>query len=247
MMGSTERKLVARPSIRPLLLAVRPVAGLQEGGDVGAPEAVDGLLGVAHEEETARIGLQFRPSGTGSVGSVAAEQRSQLYLDRVGVLELVDEQALVALPQGGPHFRAVGVVAQQQAGPHQKVMEFEAPAGAPLLRGVAGEVSQPRHEHLQRGLCCPVQCPYADRQRVVRLAAPGRGQGLERGCGGCLVGLALAALSPVVLAARTLALPGLDGRSENLDPRDVVPAVVKSGELTLDSFDPSEQRVFGAR
>ena len=42
-----------------MLLAVRPVAGLQEGGDVGAPEAVDGLLGVAHEEETARIGLQF--------------------------------------------------------------------------------------------------------------------------------------------------------------------------------------------
>ena len=107
--------------------------------------------------------------------SAAAEQRGQLHLDRVGVLEFVDEQALVALPQGRPHCRAVGVVAQQQAGPHQQVVEFEASAGAPLLRGAESEGSQPGHEHLERSLCRPVQDLFADRQRVARPARCGPG------------------------------------------------------------------------
>ena len=60
-----------------------------------------------------------------SVGIVGAEQRGQLDLDRIGVLELVDQDALVALPQAGAGRGAVLGIAQQRAREHEQVVEVE--------------------------------------------------------------------------------------------------------------------------
>ena len=60
---------------------------------VGAPEGVDGLLGVAHQHQRRTI---VSPVGVGR----APERRSQdVPLHLVGVLELVDHDQPVALAQ----------------------------------------------------------------------------------------------------------------------------------------------------
>ena len=65
----------------------------QVGVDVGAPEGVDGLLGVADEHEG---------------GAAAAEAEAEdVPLDGIGVLELVDQRHPVAALQPGPDPRAV--------------------------------------------------------------------------------------------------------------------------------------------
>ncbi len=63
-------------------------------GDVGSPEPVDGLLGVAHQEELAGQKLDVAPA----LGDRLAlgKQEGDLGLQRVGVLELVDQQIAVA-------------------------------------------------------------------------------------------------------------------------------------------------------
>ena len=69
------------------------------GGDVGPAEAVDGLLGVTHCEQPARF------VGAGD------DTLRQLELQRVGVLELVEQHPLVALVGG----RGDGVLAEHVA------------------------------------------------------------------------------------------------------------------------------------
>ena len=76
-------------SLRQLTASVACAAGhlggVEVGVDVGAPEGVDGLLGVADEDERG--------------GAAAEAELEDVPLDRVGVLELVDQGHLVAAPQ----------------------------------------------------------------------------------------------------------------------------------------------------
>ena len=134
-------------------------------------------------------------------------------------------------------------MAQQQTGPHQQVVELEAPAGPPLLGGLQGEGGQPRHQHLQCALCRPVQDLCADRWRPLVAV---RGQVLEGVGGGRLVGLPLVAAAPVALAAPSPSLPGVDGRSQDLDAGHIVVSVLEPGQLPLDGLDPGVQGVPGA-
>ncbi len=99
--------------------------GREERGDVGAPEPVDRLLGITDEEEPARLDAHLRPRTVGIGGIVGPEQRGELDLDRVGVLELVDQDAVVALPEPGAGGRTVLRIAQQHAGEDQQVVEVE--------------------------------------------------------------------------------------------------------------------------
>ena len=83
--------------------------------DVGAPEGVDGLLGVRDQYEGRLVSRQSEELG---------EDRP---LHRVGVLELVDEGDLEAPPQGlGCPFALEGVAQLSQ-----KVVERNRAGGAP--------------------------------------------------------------------------------------------------------------------
>ncbi len=91
--------------------------------DVGAPEAVDRLHRVAHEEEAAAR------ERTGA--ALPAEEREHLKLERVGVLELVDEEVPVPRPSVFAHRggRGEDLVAEDE-----EVGEEEAPDRASLVR-----------------------------------------------------------------------------------------------------------------
>ena len=70
------------------------------GRDVGAAEAVDRLLGIADQEQRARAKRECRPVGAIAVPRrLAAEAPEYLGLQRVGVLELVDEDVAEARGQ----------------------------------------------------------------------------------------------------------------------------------------------------
>ena len=96
------------------------LGGGQVGVDVGAPEGVDGLLGVADEDE-------------GGVAAAEAEAED-VPLDRVGVLELVDQHHPVAAPQPGLHPGAVDGILERLLEADQEIVVGEDPgvALAPL-------------------------------------------------------------------------------------------------------------------
>ena len=87
------------------------LGGGQVGVDVGAPEGVDGLLGIADEDE-------------GGVAATEAELED-VPLDGVGVLELVDQRHRVAVPQLGLNAGAVHRVLQGVAQSDQEVVVGE--------------------------------------------------------------------------------------------------------------------------
>jgi hypothetical protein len=93
--------------------------------DVGSPKAVDRLLRVADDEELARcqLGLGPRRGRRGRVGR--GQQERDVELDRVGVLELVDEDDVDARRQAGAN---AGVGAKQVPCVHEQVMELETPS-----------------------------------------------------------------------------------------------------------------------
>ena len=104
---------------------LRPARELAEEAHLGAAEAVDRLLGVAHHHE--------RP------GAVAGEEARDLDLERVGVLELVDDQVAEAAAVPLAHAR---VVAQRVARHQEEVEEVEdAPLGL-LPRVERGDAAQ---------------------------------------------------------------------------------------------------------
>ena len=108
-------------------VAAQSLADAMEEPGVGAAETVDGLFRVAHHVELAGRGLRLAPVALGGVGG--GEQEQDLGLQRIGVLELVDEDALVDALQIG----ARAVVAQQVAGAEQKVHEIELAGAAFFL------------------------------------------------------------------------------------------------------------------
>ena len=100
--------------------------------DVGAPETVDGLLRVAHDEERARARRQ--PSPVPAVGVAAGQVEKDFRLDRIGVLELVDEDRQEALLEGAPDG---GMVAQKIPRVEQEILEVQAAVAAAPRRVVA--------------------------------------------------------------------------------------------------------------
>ena len=124
------------------LRGLRLARELAEEAHLGAAEAVDRLLGVAHHHE--------RP------GAVPGEEARDLDLERVGVLELVDDQVAEAAAVPLAHAR---VVAQRVARHQQEVEEVEdAPLGL-LPRVQARDAAQGPDEP------------------AVEVRAPGRGPG----------------------------------------------------------------------
>ena len=105
----------ARRPVAPELLAHRLV-----DADVGAAEPVDRLLGVADDEQLARRGPDGAPVGL--VRIVRREQQQDLGLQRIGVLELVDEQVREPLLERRAH---VAAVAHDVARAHEQVEEVE--------------------------------------------------------------------------------------------------------------------------
>ena len=110
--------------------------------DVGPAEAVDRLLRVADEEEPSRLELRVAPAGR-----VVArrQQHHDLRLQRVGVLELVDQQEAVAAPEVMPHAR---LLLEQVARVEQQVLERQPPGSAaappPPPRRSGGHVDELR-------------------------------------------------------------------------------------------------------
>ena len=90
--------------------------------DVGAPEAIDRLLGVSDQEELAGPGRHLAPVTL--IGIARRQQQQDLGLQRIGVLELVDEDARVALLRVAAD--AVMVV-DQVPRLQQQIDEVEAP------------------------------------------------------------------------------------------------------------------------
>jgi hypothetical protein len=105
---------------------------------VGAAETIDGLLGIAHDEELARRGHDVLPAADRRVRR--RQQEHDLRLQRVGVLELVDEDVREAALEIGAHL---ATVAHEIARSQQEVDEVER-GGARLELFVAVH----RFEHL---------------------------------------------------------------------------------------------------
>ena len=101
----------------------QPVAHLAVDADVRAAEAVDRLLRVADEKQRAGPWTRAPPVGLAVV--VGREQQEDLRLERIGVLELVDEDPLEARLESAPHLR---VVAHEVARAEQQIEEVERPA-----------------------------------------------------------------------------------------------------------------------
>jgi hypothetical protein len=125
--------------------------GVQVGGDVGSAEPVDRLFRVADEEQRpVRYGV-FGPL-VGTRGGAAGDADGQVDLDRVGVLELVEQDPPVALAQRLADRRAVFGVAQQVAGEDQQVVELQAPVRPAGFGRVQGRCADPAGEPAQ---CLP--------------------------------------------------------------------------------------------
>ena len=116
--------------------------------DVGPPKTVDRLLRVADDEERARIGRQL--PDVARVRSRRGQEKQELGLERIGVLELVDEEVRETLPEIPSNHRPV---AEEIAREEQKVFVGEE---ALLASGANGR--------RDRGI------EKADRERVQELA-----------------------------------------------------------------------------
>jgi len=130
------------------LQACRATAGellahLPVHGDVGAPEAVDRLLGVAHDEELPRHGLHLAPVASGGIGG--GEQQQDLGLEGIGVLELVHEDVGEPPLEVGPRLV---VVAHEVARAHQQIHEVE-PSLLVLERAIP--LDRPHQLDLEQG------------------------------------------------------------------------------------------------
>ena len=123
----------------------RAVSHLVVDGDVGAAEAVDRLLRVADDRQPARRRCQRPPVAVRLL--VACQEQRELRLDRIGVLELVDQHDLVAAPEVVARRL---VRAQQVARPEQQVVEVRLAGGASLALVVVDELLDPRQQAQQR-------------------------------------------------------------------------------------------------
>ena len=143
--GAVVRKLACRTTWPPIRCCA-----VQVGGDVGAAEPVDGLLRVSDHEQAALRHGHVGPAGR-AAARAGGDADGQLDLDRVGVLELIQQQPPVALLQGGADGCAVRGMGEQVTGEHQQVVEFQLPLRASCLRGLEGRAGDAAGQAAQRG------------------------------------------------------------------------------------------------
>ena len=94
---------------------------LLDDGKIGVAEAVDGLLVVAHDKQLAGFQRQGMPGLPANIGIRFGRQvKSDFGLQRVGVLELVNQDAGVFLPAVSA---GAGIVPQQVPRPDQQVVK----------------------------------------------------------------------------------------------------------------------------
>ena len=117
--------------------------------DVSPAKAVDRLLRVADDEQRARPERHGRP--VGCVAPVAGQPGHHFGLNRVGVLELIDEEPLVLLLQGPPH-RAV--LAEHAGGALQEVFVLQRQRPVSMRTG-----KRPAFDHERDGEAVDVVAP----------------------------------------------------------------------------------------
>ena len=141
--------------------AARGLYALLDAGvgiDVRPPEAVDGLLRIADDEERPRAERGLRPVRAGA--GLRRQQQEHLGLDRVGVLELVHEEpAVLALERRAQ----LGSVAQQACRDPQEVAVGERVRAPARLLGEGPAAHEEPH------------------RETVEVLAPGREERLDRG------------------------------------------------------------------
>ena len=76
----------------------------------------------------------LRPVRLAGAGVVRGDEHGDLDLDRIGVLELVQEQPLVALGERASHVETDSRVAKYVARQHEQVVELELPSQPTGLR-----------------------------------------------------------------------------------------------------------------
>ena len=108
------------------ILGAKGVARLHVGADIGAAEAIDRLLGIADQEERARPDPEPGPVVI-AIDRLAAQPPEDFGLQRIGVLELIDEDMREALSQRAPD---IVMVAQQIARGEDQIVEVELGARA---------------------------------------------------------------------------------------------------------------------
>ena len=174
-------------------LEAKRLARLVVDPQIGAAEPVDRLLGVTDQRQRARADRAVGPPTRCELRIRRGQQHRELGLQRVGVLELVDQQAPVARRGGGPRL---GVVPQQVAGQDEQVVEPQ-PALESTLVGVgARERREPAGQHRERAAALLVEDVDTEALDV--------GAGLT----GRVDVVPAALLAPVALPVRD----GLDGR-----------------------------------
>ena len=113
--------------------------GPEVGVHVGTPEGIDGLLGVSHQHQRRP---RVRP---------VEQCREDLPLDRVGVLELIDQRHPESTPEGGDGTVAARA-AERVAELGENVVEAEGPALAtPEGNEGRGLLHQQAQEKVRRG------------------------------------------------------------------------------------------------
>ena len=139
MTGSALRKFEVSSTSAPTSFAEAALR-LEERRDVGAAEAVDRLLRVADDEEMAGCDRDLVPRRRGQRGIARVgrgDADRELDLDRVGVLELVEQEPRVALVEPRPHDRTLLGVTQKLTGEDEQVVELELSGGSAFLGRVA--------------------------------------------------------------------------------------------------------------
>ena len=109
------------------------LAGVEVDGHVGPSESVDRLLRVADEEQRPGPGAQSAPVVGDGVG--VGDEGRQLDLERVGVLELVEQEAAVVVGESGAHGEPMVRLGQDAPSQDQQVVEAELPLPSPLFGG----------------------------------------------------------------------------------------------------------------
>jgi hypothetical protein len=90
--------------------------------DIGSAKPVNRLLRISDHKQLSRSRARIPPVGDGRI--IRAEQQQDLDLQRVGILELVNEKMRVAPLQLVPDR---GVIADEIASLDQKIEEIEPP------------------------------------------------------------------------------------------------------------------------
>ena len=116
------------------------LGNLQIRLDVGAAKGIDGLLRISHHKDLSRSELDLAPV-CGPLAKLFGQIDEDLILDRIGVLELVDEDRLEAVLQ---FLTDDGIIAYESSRARQQTVEGD----HPLLSKALAKVLRERDEQI---------------------------------------------------------------------------------------------------